>query len=173
MKLIKKKLNGVYVFKLSKYSDKRGFFSETYKKSNYEKYLKNIKFKQDNISLSNYGVVRGLHYQIKPHEQGKLVNVIKGKIFDVVLDIRKISKSYGKYFSIILSEKNNYQIWIPNGFAHGFMSLSNETIIKYSTTNEYSPKNEKTIFWKDKRFNIKWPKHKNIVISDKDKKLFI
>jgi dTDP-4-dehydrorhamnose 3,5-epimerase len=172
MKLLKNVLNGVLVFKLNKYKDQRGYFKEAYNQINFDKLCKKkTVFVQDNISVSKSGVIRGLHYQSKPFEQGKLVTVLRGKIFDVAVDLRKNSKFYGKYFSIILSEKNNKQLWIPAGFAHGFMSLQDETIVKYNTSKRYSPKHERTLLWNDKKINIKWPDFKTKTISMKDSKL--
>ena len=147
MKLIKKVLNSILVIKLMKFKDKRGYFTEVYNQEKFDKlFKKKVKLVQDNISLSRSGTIRGLHYQIKPFEQGKLVTVIKGKIFDVAVDIRKNSKSYGKYFSI-------------------------ETIVKYNTSKRYSPKHERTLLWNDKKINIKWPDFKTKTISMKDSKL--
>ena len=172
MKLIKEVLNGVLVIKLTKFKDRRGYFTEVYNQEKFDKLVKKkVKLVQDNISLSRSGTIRGLHYQTKPFEQGKLVTVIKRKIFDVAVDIRKNSKSYGKYFSIILSEKNNKQLWIPAGFAHGFMSLVDQTIVKYNTSKRYSPEHERALLWNDKKINIKWPNLKTKIISKKDAKL--
>lgn len=153
------------------YNDKRGYFYESYNKRNFEKILKKkINFVQDNESSSKKGVLRGLHYQRTPFSQGKLIKVTKGKIFDVAVDLRKNSKSFGKYFSVILSEKNKKQLWIPKGFAHGFLSLSNDNVIQYKTTNYYSPKHEITIRWDDEKINVKWPiQYKKVIISKKDK----
>ena len=174
MKLIKEVLNGVLVIKLTKFKDRRGYFTEVYNQEKFDKLVKKkVKLVQDNISLSRSGTIRGLHYQTKPFEQGKLVTVLKGKIFDVAVDIRKNSKSYGKYFSIILSEKNNKQLWIPAGFAHGFMALVDKTIVKYNTSKRYSPKHERSLLWNDQKINIKWPDLKTKIISKKDTKLII
>ena len=130
-----------------------------------------IDFYQDNISFLKKGVLRGLHYQTKPYEQGKLVSVIKGKIFDVAVDIRPSSKYFGKYFSIILSDKKNLQFCIPEGFAHGFLTLE-DSILKYKATNYFNHKKEKTIALNDKSTNIKWPKTYKFIISKKDMKGF-
>lgn len=171
MKLLKNVLDGVLVFKLNKYKDQRGYFTEAYNQINFDKLCKKkTAFVQDNISVSKSGVIRGLHYQSKPFEQGKLVTVLRGKIFDVAVDLRKNSKFYGKYFSIILSEKNNKQLWVPEGFAHGFMSLLDDTIVNYKTSKRYSKKNERTILWSHKKINIKWPNLHNKILSKKDSK---
>ena len=169
MKIIKKKFDNLIVLKREVFRDKRGYFTENFNKKNFLEIIqkRRIDFYQDNISFSKKGVLRGLHYQIKPYEQGKLVSVIKGKIFDVAVDIRPSSKYFGKYFSIILSDKNNLQFWIPEGFAHGFIALK-DSIIKYKTTKYYSKKHEKTILWKDKKLQIKWPIKRGILVSPKD-----
>ena len=125
---------------------------------------------QDNASFSTKGVLRGLHYQIKPKEQAKLVSVISGEIFDVAVDIRKDSTTYGKWVSQILSEKNHKMLYIPEGFAHGFCTLSDTANVLYKVTNEYSPENERGIIWNDPNISISWP-IKNLVVSEKDKKL--
>ena len=169
MKIIKKKFDNLIVLKREVFRDRRGYFTENFNKKNFLEIIqkRRIDFYQDNISFSKKGVLRGLHYQIKPYEQGKLVSVIKGKIFDVAVDIRPSSKYFGKYFSIILSDKNNLQFWIPEGFAHGFIALK-DSIIKYKTTKYYSKKHEKTILWKDKKLQIKWPIKRGILVSPKD-----
>ena len=130
-----------------------------------------INFYQDNISFTKKRVLRSLQYQTKPYEQGKLVSVIKGKIFDVAVDIRPSSKYFGKYFSIILSDKNNLQFCISEGFAHEFLALE-DSLSKYITTNYFYHKKEKTIAFNDKSINIKWPKINKFIISKKDMKGF-
>lgn len=155
----------VIIFMLNKKKDNRGFFFELYKSTSYKKSIKSF-FLQDNYSRSKKGVLRGLHFQLKK-PQGKLLTVIKGKIFDVVIDLRKKSKTFGCWNSYYLMDNKYNQIWIPPGFAHGFMSLSNETNIHYKCTEEYDPANEKTIFWRDNKLNIQWPKGKKI-LSKKD-----
>ena len=167
MRRITEKLNGLVILQNKKYIDKRGFFSENYNEKEFFKIIKKkIKFIQDNISFSKKSVIRGLHYQTKPFEQGKLVSVIKGKVFDVAVDIRPGSKYFGKYFSIELSDTNNRQFWIPPGFAHGYQALE-DSIVKYKTTKFYSPNNEINISYIDKEININWPiKKKNISAKD-------
>ncbi len=171
MKLIKKKFDSLIVLKRDLFKDKRGYFTENFNKKKFLQIInkRNINFYQDNISFSKKGVLRGLHYQIEPFEQGKLISVIKGKIFDVAVDIRPKSKHFGKYFSVELSDKNNLQLWIPGGFAHGFIALK-DSIIKYKTTKYYSKKHEKTIFWNDKKLQINWPIKSQIQVSPKDNK---
>ena len=169
MNFYKLKIPEVYIFEPKIHSDDRGFFYESYNQNIFSKILnREIDFVQDNYSYSKKGVVRGLHYQIKPFEQGKLVKVIKGQIFDVAVDIRKDSATYGKWVSEILSEENKKMIWIPEGFAHGFLSLANNTQIIYKTTNFYSKEHEKIIHFQDNNFSIEWPKM-NFILSQKDK----
>lgn len=173
MKKILEKLNGLIVIQNQIFKDKRGYFTENYNQQKFFKIVKKkIFFVQDNLSVSKKGVIRGMHYQISPFEQGKLICVVKGKIFDVAVDIRKNSKTYGKHFSIILSNKNQKIMWIPEGFAHGFMSLEDDTIVKYKTTSLWSKKHERSILWNDKNINIKWPKINKFIVSKKDMKGF-
>ena len=152
------------------YPDERGYFLESYKESEFSANEINTKFVQDNVSFSTKGVLRGLHCQQKPKEQAKLVSVISGEIFDVAVDIRKDSTTYGKWVSQILSEKNHKMLYIPEGFAHGFCTLSDTANVFYKVTNEYSPENERGIIWNDPNVSISWP-IKNPIVSEKDKKL--
>jgi len=152
------------------YPDERGYFLESFKESEFSANKINAKFVQDNVSFSTKGVLRGLHYQQKPKEQAKLVSVILGEIFDVAVDIRKDSSTYGKWVGQILSEKNHKMLYIPEGFAHGFCTLSDTANVLYKVTNEYSPENERGIIWNDPNISILWP-IKNLIISEKDKKL--
>ena len=152
------------------YSDERGYFLESFKESEFSANGISVKFVQDNVSFSTKGALRGLHYQIKPKEQAKLVSVISGEIFDVAVDIRKDSTTYGKWVSQILSEKNHKMLYIPEGFAHGFCTLSDTANVLYKVTNEYSPENEQGIIWNDPNVSISWP-IKNLIVSEKDKKL--
>jgi len=152
------------------YPDERGYFLESFKESEFSTNKINAKFVQDNVSFSTKGVLRGLHFQKKPKEQAKLVSVISGEIFDVAVDIRKNSPTYGKWVSQILSEKNHKMLYIPEGFAHGFCTLSDTANVLYKVTNEYSPENERGIIWNDPNVSISWP-IKNLIVSEKDKKL--
>jgi len=152
------------------YSDERGYFYESFKESEFSANKINATFVQDNISFSTKGVLRGLHYQIKPKEQAKLVSVISGEIFDVAVDIRKDSPTFGKWVSQMLSEKNHKMLYIPEGFAHGFCTLSDTANVLYKVTNEYSPENERGIIWNDPNVSILWP-IKNLIVTEKDKKL--
>ena len=174
MQLIKLKKyfnNSVIFFKTKKFSDNRGFFSEVYSKKDLAKIGILFEFVQDNISLSkNIGTIRGLHFQKPPREQAKLIKVNNGKIQDVVVDLRKTSKYYGKYLSLIISKKNSYQLFIPPGFAHGFCVLEENTEVLYKTSKYYSPKYEESILCTDKNLSIDWKINKNkIFLSQKDK----
>ena len=164
MKIISTKFSGLKVIQSKSYKDNRGLFKEDYKK----KFFKNKNFIFGCTSSSKKNVIRGLHLQTK-YSQEKYVSVLKGAIFDVVVDLRKKSKTYGKHFKTILSDKNAKSIFIPAGFAHGFLSLKEENIIYYTCTNYRSPRHEVGILWNDKDLKIKWP-IKNPVISKKDKK---
>ena len=162
MKLINTKINGLKILKTKIYVDKRGHFKEVYKK----KKFKNSNFIFDCMSTSKKNVLRGLHIQLK-NPQAKLITVMHGKIFDVALDLRKNSKTFGKYFSIIMSDKSDFSFFIPRGFAHGFLCLSNKCIVSYKASNYQNKKSERTISWFDKDLKIKWP-IKNPITSKKD-----
>jgi len=149
------------------FEDERGFFMETYKCSDFAKFGIKEKIVQENHSKSKKNVLRGLHYQKNPKAQAKLVRCIRGKIFDVAVDIRKGSPTYGKWVGVILSQDNKKELYIPAGFAHGFCVLSEEAEIVYKTDNEYSPEYERGILWNDPALNIKWP-IKSPLISQKD-----
>ena len=150
------------------FEDNRGFFMESYKKSDF--YANGIctEFKQDNYSKSSKGVLRGLHYQEEPNAQAKLVRCVKGKIYDVAVDIRKNSKTFGKYVKVELSESNKNMLYIPEGFAHGFVVLSDEAEILYKTSGEYAPKSDRGILWCDKDINIDWEIDFEPILSEKD-----
>ena len=152
------------------FCDGRGFFVETYKHSDFSEYGISHQFLQDNHSKSFKGVLRGLHYQKFPRAQGKLVRCIKGEIFDVAVDIRKGSPYYGKWVGAVLSEKNKYMLYIPIGFAHGFLALSETAEVLYKATDQYSPENDRGIIWNDPEIGIDW-KIDDPIVSEKDKKL--
>ena len=152
------------------FPDNRGYFYENFKNSVFLSNKINKQFLQDNISHSRKDVLRGLHYQKNPVSQAKLLSVIRGEIFDVAVDIRKNSPTYGKCISEILSENNHNSLYIPEGFAHGFCVLSDEADILYKVSNEYSPQDECGIIWNDPTLNISWP-ITNPIISDQDKNL--
>ncbi len=163
MKIYKTKFNGLLVFKSKNFNDKRGFLREVA----YEKYLdKKLIFTI--VSKSKKNVLRGLHMQTKKM-QGKYVSVLKGKILDVVVDMRKNSKTFGKHFKTVLSEKNAKSVYVPPGFSHGFLTLDNENIVLYSCTNYRDAKSETTLQWNDNDLKINWPV-KNPLLSKKDSK---
>ena len=171
---IKTDIPDVVLIKPKVFGDDRGFFMEFYKKSDFEKAGIDTDFVQDNHSRSVKGVLRGLHYQKEPFSQGKLVRCIKGSIFDVAVDIRKGSPTFGKWVGFELSEENKLMLWIPKGFAHGFLTLSGEAEVIYKVSGaEYSPHHEAGIVWNDKDLNINWPLDKtgSVLLSEKDKKL--
>jgi len=152
------------------YLDKRGYFLENYKESEFFVNGINIKFIQDNFSNSVKGVLRGLHYQKNPKAQAKFVTALRGEIFDVAVDIRKNSPTFGKWVGEILSDKNHKSLYIPEGFAHGFCVLSEEADVFYKVNNEYSPENEGGIIWNDPQINIMWPIDRPI-LHEKDSAL--
>jgi len=160
-------LEGVYVFETSKYKDNRGTFTVPFNLKEFRERTNFYEdFVQDNLSTSKKGVLRGLHYQVK-NPQGKFVKVIKGSVQDVIVDLRQLSPTFGKYFSIVLSSKNNLALWVPPGFAHGFLSLSEDTQFFYKVTNDYSPENERCLFWNDPELNIDW-QIDDPILSEKD-----
>ena len=151
------------------FGDDRGYFFESFNQENFKKVTsKKINFVQDNHSKSIKGVLRGLHYQLPPKAQGKLVRVTQGEVFDVVVDLRQTSVTFGKWAGETLSAENKKQIWIPEGFAHGFLTLSDTAEFLYKTTNFYSLEHERSISWNDPNIGINWPDI-NIVLSAKDK----
>ncbi len=155
------------IIKTKNFRDNRGYFYESYNKKNNI----NVNYVQDNISFSkSKGTLRGLHLQKEPFSQSKLIRVIKGKIQDVIVDVRPDSKYFGEHKSFIISERNKNLLFVPNGYAHGFCSLEDNTIVHYKVSNYYNPKSEITIKWNDKDLNIKWMiNHRKISISKKDK----
>ncbi|WP_393972165.1 dTDP-4-dehydrorhamnose 3,5-epimerase [Oxyplasma meridianum] len=159
----------VKIIKPKIFNDNRGYFLEFYKKNDFNNFNIKVKFPQDNLSFSKKGVIRGLHFQKHPYEQGKLVSVISGKIFDVAVDLRENSKTFKKYVSIELSNENNKMFYIPEGFAHGFQAL-NDSYVMYKTTKEYNKDYDSGIIFNDNEISIKWP-IKDYIISEKDKKL--
>jgi len=151
------------------FEDKRGFFFESFNQRTFEETIgRRVAFFQDNHSMSIRGVLRGLHYQLPPHAQGKLVRIIQGEVFDVAVDIRKSSPTYGKWVAEILSAENKKQLWVPEGFAHGFLTLSETCEVVYKTTDYYTSKHERCIRWDDHSINIDWPSHLSLILSSKD-----
>ncbi len=163
--------DGLIVLEPEVFKDSRGRFEESYNQSKFEKIIKEkINFCQDNQSISKKNVLRGLHYQEHPFEQSKLIKVIHGSICDVVVDLRKKSNTFGQHFKIVLSKENNLQLFIPKGFAHGFLSLEEETVVSYKVDNFYNQKSEKCILFDDPTLKINWEIEKNkIIISEKDR----
>jgi dTDP-4-dehydrorhamnose 3,5-epimerase len=166
---LKLEIEGLILIKPDRYGDERGFFLESYKKSAFESMGIRESFVQENHSRSARGVLRGLHYQVHPFPQGKLLRVIQGEIFDVAVDIRKGSPYYGRWSGLALSGENHQILWIPPGFAHGFMAMTEGAEVLYSTTSEYAPLCERGIAWNDPAIGIKWPSLPPAV-SEKDRK---
>lgn len=170
MKIIKTKIEDLYILEPRIFSDERGFFYESYNQKIFEDAIgSKINFVQDNHSSSEKGVLRGLHYQEEPHSQGKLVRCILGAVFDVAIDIRKKSATFGQWFGVHLSSENKRQLWIPSGFAHGFLVLSEKAEFVYKTTNYYHPGSDRGIIWNDPTLSINWPiEEHEPILSKKD-----
>lgn len=171
-KRIDTKINGVYIIEPTVFGDERGYFMETYEMSDFKEIGINGEFVQDNQSRSKKGVLRGLHFQ-KNHSQAKIVRCIKGEVFDVAVDLRPNSETYGKWEGVILSEENKKMFYIPRGFAHGFLVLSDIAEFCYKVDNIYDHESEGGVMWNDKEINIKWPKIDGIqeyLTSEKDSK---
>lgn len=171
MKVIKTEFEGLFVIEPKVFEDERGYFYESYNRIKLKEQGIDIDFVQDNQSKSNYGVTRGLHYQLNPKAQTKFVRVLQGSIYDVAVDIRKNSPTYGKWFGIALSAENKKQLFIPKGFAHGFSVLSEEAVVFYKCDEFYSPEHERGIMYNDPFLNIDWkvPASK-VILSAKDTK---
>lgn len=163
------KIEDVILIKPIVYGDNRGFFMESYKKSEFIANGIDIDFNQDNHSRSQRGVLRGLHYQAEPYAQAKLIRCIKGCVIDIALDIRFDSPTYKKYVKVELSEENKNMLYIPEGFAHGFVVLSETAELVYKTNKEYNPNYDRGIFWADEELNIDWGIDFEPILSDKDK----
>ena len=157
MNYIKTDIEGVYVIEPKVFNDARGYFMEAWKQAEFNEHIGKVDFIQDNESKSSYGVLRGLHFQKGNASQAKLVRVIKGKVLDVAVDIRKSSPTFGKHVMVELSEENKRQFFIPRGFAHGFLVLSEEAIFTYKVDNPYAPQEESGIRWNDPDLGIEWP----------------
>ena len=165
----RQKLEDVILVKPKVFGDNRGFFMESYKKSEFFENGITVEFNQDNHSKSAACVLRGLHYQVAPYGQAKLVRCSKGRIYDVAVDIRPNSQTFGKYVKIELSEENKNMLYIPEGFAHGFVVLSDEAELLYKASGEYSPNADRGIFWRDEDINIDWEIDFEPILSEKDK----
>ena len=162
------KIKDVYIIDVKTFGDNRGYFMETYKESDFKEAGLNYNFVQDNQSSSRKGVLRGLHFQ-KAHQHAKLVRVIKGEVFDVAVDLRKGSETYGQWVGVLLSEENHRQFMIPRGFAHGFVVVSDYAEFAYKCDELYHPEDEGGIMWNDPAIGIDWPDVGEIILSEKDK----
>src|SRR5690606_33337064 len=176
MRVEKTKLEGLLMLHPQIFGDERGWFMESFNQQSFENALKELNlpiptFVQDNHSCSQKGVLRGLHFQREPYAQGKLVRVVQGKVWDVAVDIRPDSKTYGEWVGVELSAENKTMFWIPEGFAHGFIALEDNTQFLYKTTNYYNKESEGAIIWNDLTLAIDWPLYEieEVLVSDKDK----
>jgi len=172
LKINKTTISGLTIIEPKVFSDSRGYFFEPYNKSEFDNHLGITNFVQDNESKSVKGVLRGFHFQKPPFDQAKLVRCIKGKVLDLALDLRKKSKTYGQYEKVILSGKNKKQLFIPRGFAHAFLVLSETAVFSYKVDNIYSPKHDSGVIWNDSCLSIDWGfNDSELIISEKDKNL--
>ena len=170
MEVKKTKINGVFLIKPQIFKDKRGYFFESFNSKEFRKATGlEVQFVQDNQSLSSKNVLRGLHFQHPPFAQAKLVSVIKGEVLDVVVDIRKDSETYGEHIAAYLNEENHHQLYIPEGMAHGFLTLKDDTIFTYKCSDFYNKEAEDCILWNDEKLNINWGAS-NPIVSKKDHK---
>lgn len=170
MNYIKTSIEGVWIIEPKVFNDQRGYFFEAWKQADFDEHIgRHVEFIQDNESKSSYGVLRGLHYQKGEWSQAKLVRVIKGRVLDVAVDIRKSSPTFGQHVAVELSDENKRQFFIPRGFAHGFLVLSDEAIFTYKVDNVYAPQAEAGIRWNDETIAVEWPiDPKDVVTSEKD-----
>ncbi|MED9499787.1 dTDP-4-dehydrorhamnose 3,5-epimerase RfbC [Escherichia coli] len=171
MNVIKTEIPDVLIFEPKVFGDERGFFFESFNQKVFEEAVgRKVEFVQDNHSKSSKGVLRGLHYQLEPYAQGKLVRCVVGEVFDVAVDIRKSSPTFGKWVGVNLSAENKRQLWIPEGFAHGFLVLSETAEFVYKTTNYYYSESDRGIIWNDPMLKIQWPLEVEPILSEKDQK---
>ena len=172
MEIVKTSIEGLVIIQPKVFEDERGYFMESYKESFIKENFPDINFIQDNESKSSYGVLRGLHFQKPPFEQTKLVRVIEGEVLDVAVDLRKGSPTFGQYESVILSGENKKQLFIPHGFAHGFVTLSETAVFSYKVDQVYAPHHESGIVYNDPQLNIDWKvPTQDVVVSRKDTQL--
>jgi dTDP-4-dehydrorhamnose 3,5-epimerase len=172
MKFIETKISDVIIIEPTVFGDTRGYFLESYNQNKFEEFIGNISFVQDNESKSSKGVLRGLHFQKPPFAQAKLVRCIEGKVLDVAVDIRKESKTYGNHIAVELSGENKKQLFVPRGFAHGFVVLSESATFAYKVDNTYAPDHDAGIRWNDKELNIQWDmEDSKVLVSEKDAEL--
>ena len=170
MNIIQTEIPDVLIVEPRVFGDSRGYFFESFSERRFKELVADVDFVQDNESKSSFGVVRGLHFQKPPYTQAKLVRVVKGKVLDVAVDLRKGSPTYGKYVSVEISEENHRQVYIPKGFAHGFAVLSEEAVFQYKCDAYYEPKSEGAIAWNDPDLNIDWKlMPEQVLLSDKDR----
>jgi dTDP-4-dehydrorhamnose 3,5-epimerase len=170
MRVISTDMEGLVILEPEVYSDHRGYFFEAFSEKEFAEKVAPVHFVQDNESRSSYGVVRGLHFQKPPYEQAKLVRVVKGRAMDVAVDLRKDSPTYGKSFSVELTEDNHRQVFIPRGFAHGFSALSDEVVFQYKCDGYYAPESEGALIWNDPDLGIDWGiPDEDVRLSEKDK----
>lgn len=172
MNYIKTAIPGVWIIEPKVFNDSRGYFMEAFKQEEFQQEIGEVCFIQDNESCSTKGVLRGLHYQLAPYSQAKLVRVVKGSVLDVAVDLRKNSPTFGQYISVELTEENKRQLFVPRGFAHGFQVLSDEAIFVYKVDNPYMPAYERAIHFDDPDIHVEWRQFKDVesVLSEKDKK---
>lgn len=172
MKFIETKIEDLIIIEPVVFGDRRGYFLESYNQHKFQEIVGKVSFVQDNESKSLKGVLRGLHFQKPPFEQAKLVRCIQGEVLDVAVDIRKNSKTYGKHVTVLLSGKNKRQLFIPRGFAHGFLVISENAIFSYKVDNRYAPESDAGIRWDDSILNIQWGVNESeVLVSEKDSKL--
>lgn len=170
MKVIQTEIEGVVVLEPTLFGDARGYFFESYNQADFDRLVRPIRFVQDNESRSQKGVLRGLHFQQAPHAQSKLVRVVEGRVLDVAIDIRRGSPTFGKYVAVELSAENHRQFFIPRGFAHGFVVLSDTALFQYKCDNLYAPQSEGALMWNDPEIGIDWQlPASEILLSEKDR----
>jgi len=167
LKFHETRIQGLVIVEPRVFGDQRGFFKETFSERHFKDAGLEVKFVQDNVSRSSRGVLRGLHFQA-PHTQGKLVSVLQGEVFDVAVDLRAGSKTFGKWEGVQLSAENHLQLYIPEGFAHGFLTLSETALFCYKCTDFYHPEAEHTLIWNDPEVGVEWPDMAELLISKKD-----
>jgi len=172
MKFIKTALDGCVIIEPKVFGDQRGYFFESFNQKQFEENVGQVQFVQDNESRSSRGVLRGLHFQLPPYNQAKLVRCIEGEVLDVAVDLRKDSSTYGQHVTVNLSDGNKRQLFVPRGFAHGFVVLSKSAIFSYKVDNWYAPAHDSGLAWDDSQLNIDWQiDHESILLSEKDKAL--
>lgn len=170
MNVINTDIQGVVIIEPKVFGDHRGYFFESFSEKDFAEAVGEVKFVQDNESKSSYGVLRGLHFQKPPHAQAKLVRVVKGRVLDVAVDLRKGSPTFGKHVAVELTEENHRQLFIPRGFAHGFVVLSDEAVFQYKCDNYYAPQSEGSVLWNDPDIGIGWGiPSEDVMLSEKDR----